>query len=258
VLALGLFVYNLKENWLRRSPVLNSNYDVLEQILRLDVEAGAATLDWRNAQKQIEELAKKTKAMEEVIGKTRTDLAYAEGEARRQFKRIDELEERKSDRSARLFSAKNDDEHKALRREVDNVDRELRELLRRAEDSEGKIEQLKSTLQKAEIELNLSMEASAGERLKAAEGETKCAGRLQELSSLRETKLVNLDDRLRQHYERVAKLTRSPNGPITRVVDKACGNCRLTLAPQLLNNVLRGKDVESCPSCKHMLLPAVN
>jgi uncharacterized protein len=234
---------------------VNQNYDILEQILRLDVEAGSATQDWRNAQKQIDELAKKTKKMEEVITKTKTDLAYAEGEARRHFKRIDELEERKQERSARLFSAKNDDEHKGLKREVDNLEREMRDLVRRADDSEIKIEQLKQTLERAEVEWNISHDASAEERLKATDGEAKCADKLKELSTLRSSKLDRLEDRIKQHYERVAKLTRNPNGPIARVLDKACGNCQMTLAPQLLNNIAKGKDIESCPSCNHILLP---
>ena len=100
---------------------MNPNYEILDQILRLDVDAGAATLDWRSAQKELAELAKKTKANEELIGKTRTDMAFMEGDMRRQYKKIDELEERRGDRSAKLFAARNDDEHRALKREVARI-----------------------------------------------------------------------------------------------------------------------------------------
>lgn len=233
---------------------MNPNYEVLEQILRLDIDSGAATLDQRNAQKELQELAKRTKASEELLGKTRTDMAFLEGELRRQFKRVDELEERRTERSAKLFSAKNDDEHRVLKREVDNLERELRDTMRRSEDMESRIEQLKAILLKTETELQTAQAASADERRKAEEAESASSGRLAEINKVRQGHVDRLDDRMQQHYQRMAKLTRSPNGPITRVIQGACGNCHIGLAPQLLNNIARAKDVETCPSCHHILL----
>lgn len=234
---------------------LNPNYEILEQIYRLDIDAGAATMDYRNAQKELNELAKRTKASEDLIHKTKTDMAFLEGELRRQYKRVDELEERKTDRSAKLFSARNDDEHRALKREVDNLDRDLRDSARRTEETEARIEQLKAILIKAEGELKDSLSATADERQKAEDAEARSSGRLSEIGSVRSTYLSRLDDRIGQHYSRISKLTRNPNGPVTRVVGGACGNCHLSLSPQLLNNMARGKDIEFCPSCNHILLP---
>ena len=70
--------------------------------------------------------------------------------------------------------------------------------------------------------------------------------------------LEQLEDRVAQHYLRVTKITRSPNGPICRVVEGVCGNCRIGLSPQILNNVARGKSIEFCPNCSHILLPAAS
>lgn len=236
--------------------MLNPNYEILEQILRLDVEAAAATLDWRNAQRELTELAKKTKECEELISKTKTDMAFVEGELRRQYKKVDELEERKADRSAKLFGARTDDEHRSFKREVDNIERESKDVTKRAEDSEARIEQLKSVLNSATNELKASETASADERKKAEEAEKKSGARVAEINGVRETYLARLDDRLGQHYARVAKLTRNPNGPITRISSNSCGNCHMTLAPQLTNKIARGQDVEFCPSCTHILLPS--
>lgn len=234
---------------------MNPNYEILEQIYRLDIDAGTATMDYRNAQKELNELAKRTKASEDLIHKTKTDMAFLEGELRRQYKRVDEIEERKTERSGKLFSAKNDDEHRALKREVDNLDRDLRESTRRAEETEARIEQLKTILIKAEGDLKDSLTATADERQKAEAAESRSSGRLSEIGGVRSTYLQRLDDRIGQHYARISKLTRNPNGPVTRVIAGACGNCHLSLSPQLLNNLARGRDVEFCPSCNHILLP---
>jgi uncharacterized protein len=234
---------------------LNPNFEILEQILRLDLEAGAASQEWRKAQKELEELAKKSKSSEELILKTRTDMAFTEGDLRRQFKRIDEMDERKSDRAAKLFAAKTDDEHKSLKREVDNLDRDLRDSSRRIEDVEARIESLKQVLFRTEGELQSALKASEEERAKAQHAEKMSSTKLDEISGVRAGLINGLEDRVSQHYQRVARITRNPNGPITRVHEKSCGNCHLSLAPQLLNNLVRGKDIEFCPSCNHILLP---
>lgn len=234
---------------------MNQNYEILEQIYRLDIDAGAATMDYRNAQKELQELAKRTKASEDTIHKTKTDMAFLEGELRRQYKRVDELEERKGERGAKLFNARNDEEHRALKREVDNLDRDLRDSGRRIEETEGRIEQLKAILIKAESELKDSLAATTDERQKAEAAEARSSGRLNEIGGVRSTYLARLDDRIGQHYLRISKLTRNPNGPVTRVVGGACGNCHLSLSPQLLNNMARGTEIENCPSCNHILLP---
>jgi predicted nucleic acid-binding Zn-ribbon protein len=237
---------------------LNPNYEVLEQLLRLDSEAGNATVHWRSAQRELVELAKKTAANEELIGKTRTDMSYLEGEQRRVFKRIDELEERKAERSAKLFSAKNDEEHRTYKREVDHIDRDLRDSQRRTEDNDAQMERLKNTFFNAEEALASALAATSDERLRAEKAQLESNSKLGEIDELRTSYIDRLEDRLSQHYRRVAKITRNPAGPITRVVTKACGNCHMGLSPQLINTILRGEEVHFCPSCNHILLPPQN
>lgn len=235
--------------------MLNPSYETLEQILRLDLDSASATLEWRTAQKQISELSKKSKDNEELIGKTRADMSYVEGEMRRQYKRMDDLDVRKNDRSTKLFAAKTDDDHRILKREVDNLEREIRDSTKRVEEAEARIEQLKVILFSTEKDLTNSVTATAEERKKAEEAEKKSATKLSEINGVRENLVNRLDDRLSQHYNRVSKITRNPNGPITRMVGHACGNCHMTLAPQIYNRIQRGQDIEFCPSCSHILLP---
>ena len=237
---------------------MNPNYEVLEQILRLDTEAGAATVNWRSAQKELAELAKRTKSNEDLIGKTKTDLAFLEGELRRIYKRIDELEERKTERSTKLFAAKNDDEHRSFKREVDHIERDLRDSMRKAEDLESQIERLKSTFLNAEENLASALAATSDERKKAETAQIESSGKLSEIEALRKERIEKMEDRLAQHYRRVAQISRGSNGPITRVHGKACGNCHMGLSPQIVNSILRGTDVLFCPSCNHILLPPQN
>jgi predicted nucleic acid-binding Zn-ribbon protein len=241
-----------------RSDPLNPNYEILEKILRLDGEAGAATMNWRSAQGELARLAQKTKASEDLIAKTRTDLLFLESELRRHCRRVDELEERKTERSAKLYGARNDEEHRTFKREVDHIERDIRETTRKAEDTEAQIERLKGTFFTAEDALAQALSATSEERQKAELAQNASSGKLDEIEQVRNQHLSRLDDHIEQHYRRVAQISRNPNGPVTRVIEKACGNCHMGLSPQLVNLVLRGQDVQFCPSCNHILLPATN
>lgn len=234
---------------------MNPNYDIIEQIYKLDIAAGLVSQDSRAAQKELVELEKRSKASEELLNKSRTEMNFHEAELRRLYKKLDELENKKSERANRLFTAKNDDDHRIFKRELDNADKDLRETQRKADEVEAKLEQNKALLNKAETELQATIAASEGERNKAETAKENSAGRLEEIQKVRESYLPKLDDRVAQHYLRVSKITRNPNGPICRVNEGACGNCRIGLSPQILNNIARGKSIEFCPNCSHILLP---
>jgi predicted nucleic acid-binding Zn-ribbon protein len=234
---------------------LNSNYEILEQLLRLDIEAGLATANQRKAQRQLAELAKKTKDIEERTQRIRNDMRLKEGDMLRKYKRIDEIEEMRTEKSARLFAAKTDDEHRNLKREVDNLEKEVRDNSRYCTETEELIERAKDMLSRDDAELNKTLAASADERQKAQDAENESSGRLSELAGVRDTYVARLDNRLQQHYRRVAKVTRNPDGPVARIVNNACGNCHMGISPQLMNSLRTGREVEFCPNCHHILLP---
>jgi predicted nucleic acid-binding Zn-ribbon protein len=234
----------------------NPQYEIIEQVHRLDIDAGLVTQDQRTAQKELAELAKKSKLSEDLLNKSRNEMSFNEAELRHLYKKLDELDDKKNERSAKLSTVKGDDEHRALKRELDNIDRNFRDTQRKADETESKIEQSKSVFHKSESELQQTIEASEDERKKAEAAENNSAGRLAEIQKVRDSYLSRLDDRTAQHYIRLSKITRNPSGPICRVVEGACGNCRIGLSPQILNTINRFKAVEFCPNCSHILLPA--
>lgn len=234
---------------------MNPNYEIIEQIFKLDIAASLVTQDSRAAQKELIELEKRSKLSEELLNKSRAEMNFHESEIRRLYKRLDELENKKNEKSNRLFTAKNDDDHRIFKRELDNVDKEFRETNRKIDELESKLEHSKSLLNKAQTDLQTTVTASEGERNKAQSSKESSSGRLEEIQKVRDSYLPKLDDRIIQHYQRVSRITRNPNGPICRISEGACGNCRIGLSPQILNNITLGKSIEFCPNCSHILLP---
>lgn len=230
--------------------------EIIELIYNLDRDASVVSQDQRVALRELAELEKKSKSSESVLNKARTEMAFHEAEMRRLYKKIDDLEGKKSLRAARLNAAKADDDQRSYKREIDAIEREIREQQKRADSAEEHIEQSKKVFQKAEEELHIVQQASEGEQTKAQEARDRSAGRLAEIAKVRDSYLEQLDDRTAQHYLRVSRITHNVDGPITRVVNSACGNCRIDLSPQILNHVALGKNVEFCHHCAHILLPS--
>ncbi len=230
--------------------------DIIELIYNLDRDAGVISQDQRVALRELTELEKKSKASESVLNKARTEMTFHEAEMRRLYKKIDDLEDKKSVSHARANAAKSEDEQRTYKREAEYIDRDVREHQKRADSAEERIEQSKKVFQKSEEELEAVNTASEGEREKAKSASDSIADRLAEMAKVRESYLDQLDDRTMNHYLRVGRITHNVDGPITRIANSACGNCRMDLAPQILNHLALGKNTEFCPHCSHILLPS--
>lgn len=230
--------------------------DIIELIYNLDKDAAIVSRDQRVALKELGELEKKSKLSEAVLQKARFEMTFHETEMRRLYKKLDDLDDKKTTRTAKLNLAKTDDEHRTYKRELDNLERDLREYQKRADDAEEQIEQSKKTFKHAQNELEAVHKASEGEAAKAKAARDSSEGQLQEITKVRESYLNQIEDRIAQHYSRLAKITHNPDGPICRVTHSACGNCRMDLSPKILNSLILGKSVEFCPHCSHILLSA--
>jgi predicted nucleic acid-binding Zn-ribbon protein len=234
---------------------LNPQYEILKSIHQVDSDAGLAKADLKKSHDHYLELTQKIRDNEDLLVRSKRDMGFLETEIRRTYKRMDEIFEQKGERSARIFVAKTDDEHRFLKREIDNFDKEYKESQRKIEETITQVEYLKKIIfdtQKQIQDMNSQIKGDV-EAIHKKEAESHT--RLEELSQIRKTHVDNLEGHLHQHYERVFKMTKNPQGPITYVKDRACGNCRVGLSPQLLNNILNGSQVQFCPHCHHILLP---
>ena len=233
---------------------MSSNYEIIESILNLDINAALVSNDFRKAKQELEELNKKTQKSQNIISRSRSDMTFNEAEARRIYKKLDILDEKRADKTSKLSGSKTDDDHKLHKREVDNIDRDTKENQKTLEIIEERVESNKQILKSAEKELDEILKASAEELKKAKEAEDKSMSKLNEMKVVRENYMKQLDDILMQHYKKVAKITHNPSGPINRVVNNACGNCHIGLSPQMLIKFAKDKIYDICPNCSHILI----
>lgn len=237
-----------------KEKVLGSNYEIIESILNLDINAALVSKDFRKAKQELEELNKKTQNSQNIISRSRSDMNFNEAEARRIYKKLDILDEKRADKASKLSGSKTDEDHKLHKREVDNIDRDTKEIQKSLEALEEKIESNKQILKGAEKELDKILKASEEEIKKAKDAEEKSMTKLNEIKTVREQYMTQLDDNLMQHYKKVAEISHNPNGPISRVVNNACGNCYIGLSPQMLSKFAKDKIYDICPNCSHILI----
>ena len=228
--------------------------EIVERIMNLDNDASVVTADIRQAEKQLADLSKKTTASQDLILVSRKEMSFYEAEARRLYRRLDVIEERRLQKTERLNAAKNEDEHRVLKRDIDFAEREMRDGQRRVDELESHLEKHKTNYKNARLELELISKATEDERKKAQEARENSSDKLSEIDKVRESYLNSLDDHFRQHYLRVSKVTRNPQGPIAHVNSKACGNCFMELSPQILSHLSKKDGIEFCPSCYHILI----
>jgi predicted nucleic acid-binding Zn-ribbon protein len=233
---------------------LNTNHETFEKILKLDLDAATVTADIRQAERQLTELSKKTAMSKEAISVSKKEMTFYESEARRLYKKMDMLEDKRTQKSEKIAQSKSEDDHRYLKREIDQLERESRDALRKIDDLEANLEKHKHVYQTSQKELGVITAATEAERRKAQDARENSSEKLAEIEKVRNNYLSLLDDRFSQHYSRVAKVTRNPNGPINRVNNKACGNCYMELTPQIMTHLSRKNNVEICPNCHHILI----
>ena len=74
---------------------------------------------------------------------------------------------------------------------------------------------------------------------------------LAELSAQRQELRASVDEDTLRHYDRVFKLRHSALSAVHE--DEMCSVCRMTLRPQVFQDVMRGEETITCDSCQRIL-----
>ncbi|OGQ23447.1 MAG: hypothetical protein A3I05_07905 [Deltaproteobacteria bacterium RIFCSPLOWO2_02_FULL_44_10] len=188
--------------------------------------------------------------LQQEMQKLSTELSTTE-----RTKKGDELELESSvvklrEREARLYAIKTQREYQAALQEIaagKKLNREREDFILAAmekiEKLTEKIKQLEPTLSDKEKQY-----LALCEEMKQKEQEfTKD---LNDLEQKRPDILANIDKVVLRKYELVQK--RHPD-PISSVMRGICSGCHMNIPPQLLNEILRYKELKQCPTCHRLL-----
>jgi uncharacterized protein len=151
-----------------------------------------------------------------------------------------------------LNSVKSNDAYKALLTEIENAKSEKAAI----EDKVLEVMELQDRLQKElkEREKTLDADKAALDRraAEAAAEEKAAEAKVAEAVSAREAYAATVDAPSLKRYEAVRR-GRSSFAVLAEVKDLICGGCRTRLPPDVVNSIMKGKDVVSCEGCSRIL-----
>ena len=155
------------------------------------------------------------------------------------------------DRQSKLMNVQTNREYQSLLKEIEESKKGNK---RREEEIVLLMEQVES-LQKKVLEQG---NVCTAEETLLAEVEGKIGGLSQEtqdkkqkLEKTREQQVKKIPDNLRRRYDQL--LSKRNGLAITGVTNGVCQGCFMNIPPQQFNEVLKGEQLLSCPTCQRMM-----
>ncbi len=149
------------------------------------------------------------------------------------------------------LAAKNNDQYRAFQNEISFAEGEIR----KAEDRTLELMEASEALDKAvatsEADLKKQRVHVDGEKKNAVERTAVNKRDLLTFSEERKTLAAGMTPRFYTEYERVRKKTK--NTPISDATDGRCEACRISLRPQIFQDLRRGDTIITCESCGRFL-----
>lgn len=149
------------------------------------------------------------------------------------------------------LGAKNNEQYRAFQNEITYAEGEIR----KAEDHILELMEASEPLDKAvaasEIDLKKQRQHVDNEKKVAVERTTVDKQELARQAEERKSIVAQMSPQFYANYERIRKKTK--NTPIADATDGRCDACRISLRPQLFQDLRRGDTIMTCESCGRLL-----
>jgi len=233
-----------------------------DQDFEAEIDRLAALQDFDRKLKQrvdrVEELSSAADEFEAKVQRRRTAVAELTAQREGLEKQRSEMDAqleidggRMRDNRMRMSRVKTDRELLALQREIDlgkeakqQLEEELLTVMDSLEKIGAQLAQEEEALAELEGEVQAKIEVPRTEASELSEG-------LDEEKAKREALAKGIDGELRGKYEMI--FNRRDGTAVVEAVKGICTGCRMSLPPQLFNELQRYKEVRQCPSCHRII-----
>ncbi len=160
-------------------------------------------------------------------------------------------EEKIAKHEGELYQIKNNKEYQALQQEIDSIkadvsliEEDIIMLLDEVEAAQARVEE-----EKKKFEVEKQSVESEKETIKAEEKQVD--DRLKDLTARRGEFTKNIAPNVLSQYEKI--LENRGKTAIARIDGEFCGECNMTLRPQMINEAQLKKNLVFCESCSRIL-----
>ncbi len=222
----------------------------LLDVQRVDLKIQGLETEASNIPRQIKEWESSLDSYTEELRRWKQDTEEKKKEQRQIERLLEQKQVELGKFNTQLPMIKTNREYKAILLEIDSVEKEISDLEEKLLTKMDEVEQVEARMQAKESEFRTARQDIEKEKDRLQERRKALEEFLQGSRSEREGLAADVDSSLMSQYNRI----RMHKGglAIAPLEDEICGACRMTLPPQLVNEVIGGR-VKSCPNCSRLL-----
>ena len=152
---------------------------------------------------------------------------------------------------SRLSELKSNKEYQAHLFEIEVANKKKGDFEERILLCMEKVEQLQQVVKDAQEKLTVVEKVFTQEKKVSDEVENKLSTELADLEGQQQAHSAHVEKGLLSRYNAIKAVRKDQ--ALAEVKNGTCSGCRLQLAPQLISEVKRSQDLQTCPYCRRML-----
>ncbi len=186
------------------------------------------------------------------LEEARDELKRKEVESKSTEGRIEDLKERVKKYKNQQMAVKNNDEYRALTREISSTERKIREVEEEEIVLMESIETLRKVVAQKAAELAEEEKLVAQDVAAMAEREANILGEIEKLQAGRDELAKGIDVNWLGRYDRIFQ-RRGDYALVAVDSSGVCGGCFMKLPPQTVMNARGGQQITPCDYCGRIL-----
>jgi predicted nucleic acid-binding Zn-ribbon protein len=230
---------------------MNSDLEKLIDLQQVDARIGALRAEIAALPKHVHEIEAKLAGSKARVEAAQVAMKADETSKRKHEGDIQDQQQKVSKYRDQSLNVKTNQEYKALMEEIKFAEEKIAA-------SEDKILEImvaadarKETLKKAEAELKADTAENDREKEVARQRTAEDEKELAELTGRRKELRSGVSEDVLRHYDRVLKLRGSALSAVHE--DQLCSVCRVTLRPQVFQDVMTNEQFITCDYCHRIL-----
>lgn len=230
---------------------MKHNLSPLIALQKLDLRVMEVNSQRRKIPERLQTVEAPLREAQQLLQQTNAAMEGLVKERRSYEKDLEVHEAHTEKMKSRLSELKSNKEYQAHLFEIEVANKKKGEFEEKILLCMEKIEQLQQTAKEAQAKVSAVEKDFAQEKLVLDELEKKLAAELVDLESQQQAHSAHVEQGLLVRYNSI-KAARKDQA-LAEIKAGTCSGCRLQLPPQLISEVKRGEDLQTCPYCRRML-----
>ena len=230
---------------------MNHNLSPLIALQKLDLRIMEINNQRRKIPERLNAVEVPLREAKQLLLETNAALETVVKERRSHEKDLEVHEAHTEKMKSRLSELKSNKEYQAHLFEIEVANKKKGDFEEKILLCMEKIEQLQQTAKEAQEKLAVVEKVFTQEKKISDELEKKISAELADLEGQQQAHSAHVEKGLLRRYTAIK--TAGKDQALAEIKDGTCSGCRLQLAPQLISEVKRSQDLQTCPYCRRML-----